>query len=280
MPSARWQPLIGAVGAETAGIDVRAEPADSLLSALWRHQVLVIRDQQLSPEELEVLAARLGSPQHYPYAAPLSGTEFVVAIRKEAADRHNFGGAWHSDTSYLVRPPSLTLLYAVTLPREGGDTLFADMYGACDALSEGLRSCLSALVGVNTSSLVHAAGGSYASVAGDHGGSVGETTTALHPVLRRHPETGRLALYVSLVHTERFDGMSRPESLPLLEYLQAAAVRPENTSRVRWRPGTLAIWDNRCVQHLPLNDYPGETREMHRVIVEGEEPLGPLGRET
>jgi len=275
-----WQPLIGALGAETSEIDARAEPAEDLLEALWRHQVLVVRDQRLAPQDLEALAARLGAPQHYPYAAPLPGTRFVVPIRKEPGDRYNFGGAWHSDTSYLERPPSLTLLYAVTVPEHGGDTLFADMYRAYDALSEGLKACLHDLVGVNTSSLVHGAGGSYASVAGDRGQSAAETASARHPVLRRHPETGRLALYVSLVHTERFEGMTRPESLPLLEFLQAAAIRSENTTRVRWRPGTLAIWDNRCVQHLPLNDYAGELREMHRVIVEGEVPLGPRAAET
>jgi len=273
MTGTLWQPLTGAIGAEATRVDALTAPAEDLLAALGRYQVLVLRDQRLTPRALETVAARLGTPARYPYATSLPGTEYVVEIRKEPHERHNFGGAWHSDTSYLRQPPALTLLHAVTLPARGGDTLFADMYGAYEGLSEGLKACLGGLVGVNSSSLVHGAGGSFASVAGDRAIG-GETATALHPLIRRHPETGRLALYVSLIHTERFDGMSRPESLPLIEYLQAVSVRAENTSRLRWRPGTLAIWDNRCVQHLPLNDYAGERRVMHRVILEGETPLG------
>ena len=120
----------------------------------------------------------------------------------------------------------------------------------------------------------------YASVAGDaRGGGTDAQTAAVHPVVRRHPQTGRCALYLNLVHSERFEGMSRAESLPLLEFLQARIIAAENCVRLCWAPGTLAIWDNRTLQHLPLNDYPGERREMHRIILAGERPEGPSAQD-
>jgi len=271
-----WQPMIGHFGAfAPAGCDVAQLPGAELLQALARHQLLLFRQQQLTNAAFERVAAGLGPLARYPYAAPLPGSRYVVPIVKEPEDQHNFGGAWHTDTSYLENPPALTLLLARETPATGGDTLFADMYRACERLSPGLRSCLQKLSAINTSALVHSAAGDHVSVAGDAGAAgVTEQSSAEHPVLRRHPLTGRTALYVSLVHTERFSGMTRAESLPLLNYLQAQAIRAENCVRVQWAPGTLAIWDNRCLQHLPLNDYPGMRREMHRLIVAGERPQG------
>ncbi len=278
MTAQAFRPLAGALGAELTGVSVGDLAPAAIAAALLRHQLLVLRDQRLSPTALEGLAASIGEPEVYPYAEPLAGSDYVVAITKEPDERHNFGGAWHSDTSYLARPPAATLLYAVEVPEGRGDTLFADMYAAYDSLSDGLKLCLEKLSGCNSAALVHDPRGVHASVAGNRQAD-DETPVARarHPVVRVHPGTGRRALYLSLVHTERFAGMTREESLPLLGYLQALAVRAENTSRLCWRPGTLAIWDNRCVQHLPLNDYHGARREMHRVILRGEAPVGVSG---
>jgi taurine dioxygenase len=266
-----WQPLTGPFGAQLSG------PADALrgediLQALHRYQLLVFPAQSLDAAEFTALAGKLGELDRYPFAAPLPESEFVVPIIKEAGDTHNFGGDWHSDTSYLSQPPSATLLLARELPEQGGDTLFADMYGAFAGLSAGLQSALIGLDAVNTSSLVHDPNGDHAQVAGDASGVAAATESATHPVVRKHPATGRPALYISLVHTQRFAGMTRPESLPLLEFLQQRAVSAENCVRLQWQPGTLAIWDNRCLQHLPLNDYPGKRRVMHRIILRGEKP--------
>lgn len=262
---------------EMAGVSVTELGADEVLNAVHRQGLLVLRDQQLDPAGLQRLAARLGDPERYPFADPLPGFPHVVAVVKNPEDTHNFGGAWHSDTTYLARPPSLTLLYAVEVPEQGGDTLFADMREAYEALSSGLRRLLDGLLAHNTSALIHGSGAAHAAVAGqaptlrrDR-----QESRALHPVVRVHPVTGHKALFVSRIHTERFDGMTREESLPLIEFLQEFATRPERVFRLRWRPGTLAIWDNRSVQHYPLNDYPGRRREMHRVILKGERPLGP-----
>jgi taurine dioxygenase len=271
-----WRPLTGAFGAELEGLDIVGTNPHALLELVHRHQLVVIRDQRFDPVRLESWAAGLGELDVYPFAEPLPGTPHVVAVVKNPEDESNFGGAWHTDTSYLPEPPSLTILYAVELPRRGGDTLFADMCAAFDALSPGLQTLLETLRARNTAALVHGAGGAHSAVAGQavrRREAVG-STEAEHPVVRVHPVTGRRALYVSRIHSERFVGMTREESLPLIEFLQELAVRPERVTRLRWRSGTLAIWDNRTVQHYPLNDYPGERREMHRVILKGERPLG------
>ena len=270
-----WQPLAGPFGAEIAGCDVRTLDPAALTRVSADRQLLVIRGQRLTPAELQAFAATLGSLDSYPFAKPLPGFPHVVPIIKNPEDTANFGGDWHSDTTYLERPPGLTLLYAVEVPATGGDTLFADMCGAYAALSPVFQRWLDTLVGHNVSGMVHDADGAHAAVAGQ---STGLTTVAAraadHPVVRIHPDTRRPALYVSRIHTEHFVGMTRAESLPVIEYLQTFATAPERCVRLTWEPGTLAIWDNRSLQHNPLNDYHGQRREMYRVILQGERPRG------
>jgi taurine dioxygenase len=150
--------------------------------------------------------------------------------------------------------------------------MFANMHLAYEALSDGMQRLLSSLRAVNvagkpvalqTREETHARRGTAADV---------EATSALHPVARRHSETGRQALYVSLAHTTRFEDMTEAESAPLLEYLFVHQIRPEFTCRFQWRPGSLALWDNRCSLHYPLNDYHGHRRVMHRVSLMGDQP--------
>jgi taurine dioxygenase len=269
-------PLAGPFGVEVRDANDSGLAAEDLLALVHRHHLLVLRGLQLDAPALQTLAAGLGELDVYPFSDPLPGTPHVVAVTKDPDDAFNFGGAWHTDSSYLPRPPGLTLLYAVTVPGLGGDTLFADMTAAFAALSPGMQALLRQLAGNNTSSLVHSAAGAHAQVAGSQpsGQSADQVFSATHPAVRLHPVTGREALYVSAIHTAQFDGLTREESLPLIEFLQSFAVRPERVVRLQWDPGTLAIWDNRAVQHYPLNDYPGERREMHRVIVRGERPAG------
>jgi len=268
--------MAGPFGAEFGGADVRDLDPAALLQSVAERQLLVLRDQHFTPGELTQFAATLGQLDVYPYAEPLPDHPHVVAVIKNPQDQANFGGAWHSDTTYLEVPPGLTLLYAVEVPATGGDTLFADMCGAYQALSPALRDILDGLVGHNTSAMVHDRSGAHAAVVGESTQlrTAAPAVAADHPVVRVHPVTGRPALYLSLIHTAHFVGMTREESLPLISFLQAFAVRPAGCVRLCWQPGTLAIWDNRSVQHYPLNDYPGERREMHRVILKGEPPLG------
>ncbi|MBV9934643.1 MAG: TauD/TfdA family dioxygenase, partial [Actinobacteria bacterium] len=187
----------------------------------------------------------------------------------------NFGGIWHSDTAYLDEPPMATTLLAREVPPYGGDTMFANQYATYEALSPAMQELLAPLRGVNSSALADVSKTREDRIAEADGSSGDEVRNfeAIHPVVRTHPETGRKALYVNVAHTARFDGMTEEESRPLLQYLFAHQVRPEFTCRFQWAPGSLALWDNRCVQHNPINDYQGYKRVMHRITLKGDRPV-------
>jgi taurine dioxygenase len=246
------------------------EVVAEIRQALLAHLVIFFRGQELGPAELLAFAARFGQPTEYPQMKGLPGYPNVIAVTKLEHEKVNFGGVWHSDTTYLERPPLGSVLYAVEVPPHGGDTLFANQYLAYEALSEGLKKTLAGLVGVNTSTKAE-----VSRTREDRLREAGAELKALvgtHPVVRTHPETGRQALYVNRAHTSHFQGWTMEESQPLLEYLFAHQVRPEFTCRFRWQPGSLAFWDNRCSQHNPVNDYHGFRRVMHRVTLAGDLP--------
>jgi taurine dioxygenase len=270
------RPLSGAIGAEIFGVDLAEAQGDDAIreirAALLEHVVIFFRDQELSPQQLLALAERFGEPAEYPLIKGLPECPLVLPVIKEPHERTNFGGIWHSDTAYLERPALGTLLYALETPPAGGDTLFANMYLAYETLSDGMRRLLEGLRGVNvagkpvtlkTREEMHSKRGTAADP---------EAISAVHPVVRTHPETGRKALFVNFAHTLRFEDMTEEESEPLLSYLFAHQIKPEFTCRFRWRPGSLAFWDNRASQHYPLNDYHGHRRVMHRVTLIGDRP--------
>ena len=232
--------------------------------------MIFFRDQALTPAQQLAFARAFGEPVEYPQLKGLADFPMITPVVKLEHERVNFGGIWHSDTTYLERPPMGSMLYAREVPPRGGDTLFANQYLAYETLSEGLRRVLDGLVGINTSSKAAAS-----KTREDRMRAAGEELKVLvgeHPVARTHPETGRKALFVNVGHTERFRGWSEEESRPLLEYLFAHQVKPEFTCRLRWEPGSLAFWDNRCTQHNPVNDYHGYRRVMHRVTLAGDVP--------
>ena len=273
-------PLAGALGAEIGGVALAAlqdrAAWDEIHRAFLRYSVIVFRDQALQPADLMRIGGRFGEPCHYPFVTGMEGYPFIFEVVKEESERANFGGNWHSDTTYLVQPPLATLLYAVEAPTHGGDTLFANTATAYDALSDGMRRMLHGLVGVNSAALKYGGGRTamHKDIAGMkvHDTDSADRYEAEHPVARTHPETGRKALYVSRGHTIRFRDMSEEESRPLIDWLQAHQVQPEFTCRVRWTPGTLTIWDNRCTQHNAINDYHGQRRRMRRLTVGAQTP--------
>lgn len=273
------RPLAGALGAEIRGVSLNGlDDAGwrELQQAFLRYAVLVIRDQALEPADLMRAGSRFGEPCHYPFVTGIEGYPYIFEVVKEESETVNFGGNWHSDTTYLARPPLATLLYAVETPSHGGDTLFASTSAAYDALSQGMQRMLDGLVGVNSAGLKHG-GGRHQVHKTIHSMKLhdienAERFEAEHPAVRTHPETGRKALYVSRSHTVRFKGMSEEESRPLIAFLQAHQTRPEFTCRVRWEPGTLTVWDNRCTQHNAINDYHGERRRMRRLTVGPQTP--------
>jgi len=165
-----------------------------------------------------------------------------------------------------------TLLLAREVPPSGGDTLFANMYLACETLSDGMRAVLERLTAINSSTKADVSRTREDRVRSSPKDGGERVFEAEHPVLRTHPETGRKALYVNVAHTQRFGGMTEAESGPLLNYLFRHLTKPEFTCRFRWRPGSLAFWDNLAAQHNPINDYHGHRRIMHRVTLSGDRP--------
>jgi taurine dioxygenase len=274
------EPLAGALGAEVRGVALSSLEDEDAWKAIQRaflqYSVLAFRDQQLEPPDLMRVGARFGEPCFYPFVTGLDDYPYIFEVVKEEHETVNFGGNWHSDTTYLKQPPLGTLLYALETPARGGDTLFTSTYSAYDALSEGMRALLDRLVGVNSASLKYTGGRRkiHSTIGGMkvHDTETAEEYEAEHPAVRTHPDTGRKALYVSRSHTIRFKDMSEEESRPLIEFLQAHQTRPEFTCRVRWWPGTLTIWDNRCTQHSAVNDYHGQRRRMQRLTFGAQTP--------
>jgi alpha-ketoglutarate-dependent taurine dioxygenase len=272
--------LAGELGAEVSGIDLAdledAAAWEALHRTFLEHAVLVFRGQSLEPADLMRIGARFGPPCHYPFVTGMAGFPHIFEVVKEPGETRNFGGNWHSDTTYLPQPPLATLLYAVETPAWGGDTLFCSTRAAYATLSEGLQRVLDGLAGVNSAGLKHGGGRSrmHRAIGGMkiHDTDSAEGMEAQHPVVRMHPDTGCKALYLSRSHTIRFAGWSEEESRPLIDYLQAHQTRPEFTCRVSWSPGTLVIWDNRCTQHNAVNDYHGQRRRMRRITVGAQTP--------
>jgi taurine dioxygenase len=273
------EPLAGALGAEIRGVDLRAVKSwEAIDRAFLEHAVLVFRDQTIEPADLMAVGAHFGEPCHYPFVTGIDGYPFIFEVVKEESETVNFGGNWHSDTTYLAQPPLATLLYALETPTHGGDTLFTNTQKAYEALSEGMRAMVEPLVGVNSASLKVTGGRRKLHAKANvgamkiHDTERADEMEAEHPVVRTHPDTGRKALYVSRSHTIRFRDMSEEESRPLIDFLQAHQTRPEFTCRVRWTPGTLTVWDNRCTQHNAINDYHGQRRRMRRLTVGAQTP--------
>jgi len=267
--------IAGALGAEISGVDL-SEPLSSatvaeIRTAWLEHLVVFFRDQPLSLEAFLAFARQLGTPVEYPFVKGLDEHPEIITVAKYPHETSNFGGIWHSDTAYLAQPPMATMLVAREIPDHGGDTMWANMYAAYEALSPGMKSMLEGLKAVSSSALADVSKTREDRIRDQDGGE-DEVFLAEHPVVRTHPETGRKALYVSVAHTERFVGMTAPESKPLLDFLCQHAVKPEFTCRFQWQVGSLALWDNRCAMHNPINDYQGSTRILHRITLAGDTP--------
>ena len=233
---------------------------------------MFFRDQPLEPAAYLAFAKRIGKPVEYPFVKGIPGFPEIIEVKKLEHETVNFGGVWHSDTAYLEVPPMASMLLAREVPPQGGDTLFANMYLAYEALSPGLKNILEKLVAVNSSAKANVTRTREDRIKSDGQDSAGREFVAEHPVVRSHAETGRKALYVNCAHTMRFKDMTEEESAPLLSYLFQHQIRPEFTCRFSWRVGSLALWDNRCAQHNPVNDYHGHRRLMHRITLAGDRP--------
>ena len=270
--------IAGTIGAEISGVDLSHDLDDATVAAIrqaWLDNLVIFfRNQDLPPERFLQVAKRFGETIEYPFVKGIDGFPEIIAVVKLEHEKINFGGIWHSDTSYLETPPMATMLIARETPPYGGDTMFANQYLAYETLSDRMKRLLDGLTGINTSAKadssrtredrVRVRDAGRAEAQKDY---VGE-----HPVVRTHPETGRKALYINVAHTIRFKDMTIEESAPILNFLFRHQVKPEFTCRFHWEPGSIALWDNRCTQHNPVNDYHGHRRVMHRVTLAGDVP--------
>jgi taurine dioxygenase len=267
------QPISGALGAEVHGVDLALdlEPAvvAEIRRALLEHCVIFFRDQEFDARQHKALARRFGEIFIHPNYYGTGPDPEIVDIRREPGDTRVVGEEWHADTTMMAQPPMGAILYAIEVPPYGGDTLFANQYLAYDTLSDGMKRMLAGLRAVH----------SDRKVAGPQArANIGRSTKArdddawretvnVHPVVRTHPETGRLLLYVNASYTVGFEGMTEAESKPLLDFLLEHGHRPEFTCRFRWQNGSVAFWDNRCTKHLAINDCGPFRRLMRRVQI-------------
>jgi alpha-ketoglutarate-dependent taurine dioxygenase len=270
------------IGAEIGNIDLTKPLSNQEVSELHQaftdHLVIFFRDQRISFDDQIRVASYFGPLGRHVGVSTISKTTDNPFVRKFHYDETSTkisGENWHSDQSCAAIPPLGSMLYNHTLPPNGGgDTMFASMYAAYEALSPAMQSLLGGLRAVNSSALADVSKTREDRIR-DAGDDVTTATefVAEHPVVRTHPETGRKGLYVNVAHTARFAGMTEAESKPLLQFLFEHQVRPEFTCRFRWAVGSLAMWDNRCAMHNPINDYHGYTRRMHRITLAGDVPV-------
>lgn len=263
------------LGAEVRGIDISEDLDDTTIaeirSAFLEHLVLVFRDQKLSPAQLANFARRFGVLQRHNYVRGLDEQPEIIEIRKEPGDAQNFGGLWHSDNSYLPSPPLGSILYAIEIPDEGGDTLWANQYAAYETLPLEMKRQIASLRAVH--SPTPAFGVMQRLDTEVATGSAGHDPREIeHPLVRTHPETQRKALFHSGACTTRLENHTIADSKPLLDRLMSHATQEQITYRHRWRKDDVVFWDNRCTIHLALNDYGGRRRIVRRVSIGADEP--------
>lgn len=268
-------PLSGCIGAEIRNVDLSQldDPTfEQIHQALLDYGVICFRDQTLTPDEQLAFANRWGEIHHHPYLNGLPDRPEIIEIVKEAGERNRFGDHWHTDQIFTPTPAMATMLYAKEVPPVGGDTMFASLSDAYDALSDGMKEMVACL---RTFNMYDKQAPRSRQMSAKIPDVDKPSVPCVHPLIRVHPETARLGLYINEPPTmRRFDAMTEEESQPLMKFLIRHATRPEFTCRIRWEVGTLAVWDNRCLMHMAIDDYPDYRRVMHRITIKGDEPFG------
>ena len=269
--------IAGALGAEILGVDLSLGISPALAADIRQvfldHQVIFLRNQDLTPAQFLSFACAMGEPIEYPFVKGLEGYPHIIEVKKLEHEKVNFGGIWHSDTTYLEQPPMGSMLLSREVPPYGGDTLFANQYLAYEALSSTMQQLLSGLTGISSSAKADVSKTREDRIKSDGNDAPPKSYLSEHPIVRTHPETGRKALYVNVAHTAGIKGMTDEESAPLLNFLFNHQVKPELTCRFAWDANAIAFWDNRCAQHNPVNDYHGFRRVMQRITLKGDKPV-------
>ena len=268
-----------ACGANVTGLDLSAPLSPQQVAesrAAWlEHHVLAFPDQILSDDDQEAFTVAFGGFGDDPFIAPIPGRKHVIAVKRLANETSPiFAEAWHSDWSFQARPPAGTCLYGITIPPVGGDTLFANQHAALEAMPQDLRARLEGRMAIHSAKKAYAPEGSYgegdvARRSMDIRPSREAEATQLHPLIRAHPETGRLGLFSCLGYIIGIDGMSDEEALPLLLELYHWQGREQFHYRHQWQKNTLLMWDNRSVLHAATGGYDGHDRLLHRTTIAG-----------
>lgn len=264
--------LTSAIGGLVSGIDLRKPLSEGELDALYRalleHHVLFFRKQPITPDEQIALAKRFGAIDIHPFGRHME-THPEVGLLDQTQPKRDGANRWHTDSTFMRKPPKLAILHAVKLPACGGDTSWSSMIRAWELLSPAMQRCLEGLDAAHdiTGPLRRAIAGGHS--VGDLEGVRAAWPDEIHPVVCRHPETGKKFLYVNSNFTSYLRGMSDAESQALLAFLFDWVRSPEIQVRFQWEEDSVAIWDNRCTQHYATADY-GERRIMHRVSVAGD----------
>jgi taurine dioxygenase len=270
------EPLSPFIGTEVSNLDLSkpiAQKALTELRQLWlERKVLFFRGQTLTPEQQVDFTRQFGEVDKYPFLKGIEGNSLVAPVLKLPQETINFGGVWHSDTTYLGVPAGGASLYALELPPIGGDTIFCNMATAYETLPQDVKDQIDRLKAVNSSAKAAVAKTRVNRIADGGDNSAPEEFTSVHPVVRTHPESGERTLFVNEAHTVRFDGWTEKDSESLLTYLYNHARKPEFQCRFRWTLGAVVLWDNRATHHYPINDYHGYRRLLHRVSLKGSVP--------
>ncbi len=276
------EPIAGSCGAEVSGVNL-AKPINrktfaEVYEAWLAYQVLFFRDQKLTSGEYLKFAKKWGGIHVHPFVKGLRRYPEILEVKKTETDTYTFGNRWHTDQMFAPQPAKATLLYAKETPTVGGDTLYANMYDAYDALSLGMKKMLEPIRTFNVGD-GNKRSAKYGNRENRYKGASakpkappkGVKTNSQHPLVRTHPETGRKALYIG-VHTQELVGFSREEGNFLIDMLRTHCTKEEFIARFNWQKNSIAIWDNRCLQHYAVSDYPGQRRRMHRITIKGDKP--------
>ena len=268
-------PLASALGAELHGVDLTTDLTPEVFAEVRRllveHEVIFFRDQDISPKQHRALAASFGPLQTHPAYETVEGIP-EITILESTAENPTKIEAWHTDMTFRQHPPLGCVLRSKIVPPKGGDTMWASMTAAYDALSKPMQDFLSGLTAEHDFSW-----GFKESLA-EPGGrerlaqAVADNPPVIHPVIRTHPESGKKVIFVNSLFTTRILELSREESQAVLDFLYAHVTTPEFSCRFNWAPNSIAIWDNRSTQHKPINDYFPAHRMLHRVVIDGDKP--------
>ena len=266
-------PLTARIGAEISGIDLNQPLGNrqfqEVHDALMEHQVIFFRDQPLTVDQHKDFGRRFGELHIHPGSPPPDGHPEILIVHADENSKRVAGERWHTDVSCDAEPPMGSILHLWTVPEAGGDTLFSSMYAAWDGLSDRMQAYLEGLTATHSGEHVYR--GRYNSGNYDDAGRVYPRST--HPVVRTHPVTGRKSLYVNRTFTTRINELPGEESKAVLAFLYDHCEKPDFQVRFKWRPDSVAFWDNRCVQHLAIWDYYPQVRSGYRVTIKGDRPF-------